>query len=187
MGCPPFKRFWGLGLVIGLGSLAVANDDLDRDLASLTTEANAETNQVLAEEVTAEDEEINVRELLDEQEGPVSTPAAEGISAQDRFKAFLPCKIFQSTNSAFVRTLHKNGTVTRTYTPEICQGISGEWKVEGATLQIKERIRCLVDPDQPGKYGRAWSQKVQFTIDYAKGRPTLNGIWQGKDQVFQLN
>ena len=182
---------WPLA-VFGLGIFSLsagAGNDLDQDLNSLTGETGQETQKVLASDAADnDDEEINVRELLDESDVEVTEDeGSRGPSSQDRFKSFLPCKIFQSTNSAFVRTLHKSGKVTREYNPAICQGVSGSWEIEGTTLKIKERIRCLIDPDKPGDYGRTWTQKVQFTLDYAKGKPTLNGVWQGQDKVFQLN
>ena len=161
--------------------LTWADDD---DFLNLATEAS----KTVANPAEDEDEEINVQELLDETPDPSHEVASSTEQTPaEKLKKFLPFKIYQSTNNAFVRTLEKNGKVSRSYTPPICEGLQGSWEAEDGMLRIKEKIHCLVDPDTPGKYGRSWFQKVEFKLDFNKGKPTLNGISQSEDNVFRVN
>ena len=162
------------------------DDELSAALATETTDLPRDANSTDNE---SDDEEINVQELLDE--APASSRDVASlphtISPADKLKKFLPFKIYQSTNNAFVRTLEQNGKVSRTYTPPICEGLRGSWEINDGMLRIKEKLHCLVDPDKPGKFGRAWFQKVEFKLEYNKGRPTLNGVQISNDNVFRVN
>ena len=178
-----------LGLACLIFGYALAEDE-DALLSSLIQEEEQGTGDkspTLAND--EDDEEINVQELLDEPPTDRQTASitADPPSPAEQLKKFLPFKIFQSTNNAFVRTLEKNGKVSRSYTPPICAGLSGQWEVEDGMLRIKEKLHCLKDPDQPGKFGRAWYQKVEFKLDYVKGKPTLNGVFLSDDDVFRVN
>ena len=177
-----------LGVLVG----AAAKTEEDIEIDSLLAQENPPPPEPAPDKDSAnvDDEEIDVQALLDDEltgPAPASETKSEVFSESEHLKQFLPFKIFQSTNNAFVRTLSKNGKVTRAYTPPVCAGLSGSWEVQEGVLRIKEKLHCLVDPDQPGKYGRAWYQKVEFKLDYVKGKPTLNGVFLGKDGVFQVN
>lgn len=187
-----------VGLLLGPSFGWAANDEDDDDavISSLLQEeepvaedSSSEGHPAALPATEEDDEEIDVQALLDE-DTPKSrfiASAPKELSPAERLQKFLPFKIFQSTNNAFVRTLEKNGKVSRAYTPAICQGLQGSWEVADGMLRIKEKLHCLVDPDKPGKYGRAWYQKVEFKLEYVKGKPTLNGVYLSDDNVFRVN
>jgi len=117
----------------------------------------------------------------------LSFPACSEDSLLSLVQKSCPFSIFQSTNSSFNRRLSKEGKVDREYKPPICT-TEGTWLVDKDQLKLREKIRCLKDPDDHDKgYDTAWWQKSSFKIINKDGQLELNGILKDSNDTFLMN
>jgi hypothetical protein len=103
-------------------------------------------------------------------------------------KKELPFTIFSSKEPQFTRYLEVNGKLKRVYTQNICEG-KGSWKVRrNGQLRLRERFRCLKNPEVNTKdYDKYTRLKTFYKTSIENGKLALDGVHKNEQGVYVFN